>query len=113
MAYGRDELKKVLQRVEKTSEQIYGDKLYKIILYGSCARGDNTDESDIDLMILLDCEKNELKRFRKKTMDMVSDINLDEEVFLSVLLRDEKYFEENQDVLPFYKNVVREGINFF
>ncbi|MCD7817448.1 MAG: nucleotidyltransferase domain-containing protein [Lachnospiraceae bacterium] len=106
----RNELKTVLGRVKEESIQIYGNKLDKIILYGSYARGDNTDESDIDIMILLDCDKEEVENLREKTYEMANDISLDEDVFLSILLRDKKNFEENQDFLPFYRNVVREGI---
>lgn len=39
----KSELKIVLQEVENASKQLYGDKLNKIILYGSYARGDNTE----------------------------------------------------------------------
>ena len=81
----KSELQVVLKKVKSAAQQLYGDKLNKIILYGSYARGDNTDESD-------------------------SDISLEEEVFLSILLRDKKYFETNLNLLPFYQNIEREGI---
>lgn len=41
---------------------------------------------------------------------MSSDISLEQEVFLSILLRDKKHFEDNIDCLPFYQNIVRDGI---
>ena len=107
--------KKVLQLYAKRAckKHIYGNKLDKIILYGSYARGDNTEESDIDIMILLDCDKAEIEEFRDKTYDMANDISLDEDVFLSILLRDNKHFQENLDVLPFYKNIMREGVTVY
>lgn len=58
----KSELKIVLQEVENASKQLYGDKLNKIILYGSYARGDNTEESDIDIMIILDGDIDDVKR---------------------------------------------------
>lgn len=106
----KSELQTVLEKVKNASAHLYGDKLNKIILYGSYARGDNTDESDIDIMIVLNCEIDEIKRLRKSTIEMASDISLEQEVLLSVLLRDKKYFEDNLDFLPFYRNIVKEGV---
>ncbi len=46
----RSELQALLREVSHASSKLYGDKLNKIILYGSYARGDQTEESDIDIM---------------------------------------------------------------
>lgn len=104
------ELQTVLGRVREESEYIYGSKLDRIILYGSYAREDNTEESDIDIMILLNCERDEVESLRDKTYEMANNISLDEDVFLSILLRDKKHFQENQDFLPFYRNVMKDGV---
>ncbi|MCM1087523.1 MAG: nucleotidyltransferase domain-containing protein [Muribaculaceae bacterium] len=98
----KSELQQVLKEVRSAAKQLYGDKLDKIILYGSYARGDNTEESDIDIMIVLDGDAADIKKLRGLTAEMASDISLEQEVFLSILLRDRKYFEENLDFLPFY-----------
>lgn len=106
----QNELQKVLKSVREASEQLYGDKLDKIILYGSYARGDYTEESDIDIMIILNCSADGVKSLRGLTAEMASDISLEQEVFLSILLRDRIGFEGSLDVLPFYQNIAREGI---
>ncbi len=107
------ELKEVLQSVKKASEKLYGNKLNKIILYGSYARGDYTEESDIDIMIILDCDINDIKKMRSQTAEMASNISIEQEVFLSILLREKKYFEDSLDFLPFYQNIVKEGITVY
>lgn len=109
----KSHLQTVLSEVKESSEKIYGSKLRKIILYGSYARGDNTEESDIDILILLDCAPSEIKQFRSRTTEMSSDISLDQEVFLSILLRDCRGFEEKAQILPFYQNIIREGITVY
>ena len=38
----------------QAARESLGDKLDKVILYGSYARGDYDDESDIDIMVLAD-----------------------------------------------------------
>lgn len=106
----KSELQTVLEQVKNASQKLYGDKLNKIILYGSYARGSQTEESDIDIMIILNCNMDEIKKLRSKTAEMSSDISLEQGVFLSVLLRDKKHFDENADILPFYRNIEKEGI---
>lgn len=106
----RTELQMVLNEVKNASQQLYGDKLDRIILYGSYARGDNTEESDIDVMIILNCDADEIRGLRGATAEMASDISLEREVFLSVLLRDKKCFEDNLGFLPFYQNIEKEGV---
>ena len=61
----KSELQTILKKVTSASVQLYGKRLNKIILYGSYARGDYTDESDIDIMIVLNCEPGEIKKLRK------------------------------------------------
>lgn len=104
------QLQTAITKIRSISQKIYGNKLDKIILYGSYARGDYTEESDIDIMILLNCDADETRRLRKKTADMASGISLEQEVFLSITIKDKKNFEDNIEILPFYQNVVREGI---
>lgn len=109
----KSELQIVLNAVRDASKQLYGDKLNKIILFGSYARGDNTEESDIDIMIILNCDVEDVKKLRSLTAEMASDISLEQDVFLSVFLRDRQHFEKNLDFLPFYQNIAREGISVY
>ena len=40
------------------------EDIYKIVLYGSYARGDFNTESDIDMMVILNCEKEKVAEYR-------------------------------------------------
>ncbi len=48
---------------KKTVSDYYGERLAKIILYGSYARGDFHEESDIDFLVILNDEN--VKKFRE------------------------------------------------
>lgn len=86
------------------------DDVYKIILYGSYARGDFTKESDIDIMILLNCSKEEVQKYRKQVSLLSSRIGLKKDAEVSLILRDKETFEQGQKILPFYQNVAGEGV---
>lgn len=46
----------IVREFKAALQDLYGDRLGDVVLYGSYARGDYDDESDIDLMILLNDE---------------------------------------------------------
>lgn len=47
------ELDKLLAEFRQELENLYGDRLVDLILYGSRARGDATEDSDIDIALIL------------------------------------------------------------
>ena len=106
------ELNTVIKEVTKAALKLY-NSVDKIFLYGSYARGDNTAESDIDILIVLDCLQADIKKHKKLFSEVASDIGLEHDVLLSVLFRTKDDFEDGLSYRPFYKNVVKEGIEIY
>ena len=90
--------------------KILGKSLRKIILYGSYARGDYTENSDIDLMILTTLTDKEIERIEEKINDLAFDFLMDYGVDISVVIKNEAQFNYWLGALPFYNNVQREGV---
>lgn len=89
-------------------QRIYGDLIDSIVLYGSTARGTQTDESDVDVAILL--HAGATKEMRAQMLDLVVDLELACGKVLSVLCIDYEKFAEWKDTLPFYKNIRKDGV---
>lgn len=70
-------------------EELYGERLKKIILYGSCARGKATEDSDIELAIVLAGDVNPGQEINRM-IDIITEINLDYGVLISVYPVSEK-----------------------
>jgi predicted nucleotidyltransferase len=51
MGMGRNEL---LSRTKQALEDLYGNRLKGLVLFGSAARGEAGSESDIDILVLLE-----------------------------------------------------------
>lgn len=85
----------------------------RIIMYGSYAREDYTDESDIDILVLLNCNKEDVKKYRSQVSRIASRIGLENDVEVSLLLRDSKTFEQGASYMPFYQNILTEGVSLY
>jgi uncharacterized protein len=79
-----------------------------VILYGSYARGDNTDQSDVDLLILLEKEKVTRADEMRVTYPLY-DIEFDTGTMISPLVYAKKDWETRHKITPFYENVKRDG----
>jgi predicted nucleotidyltransferase len=101
----------ILKKVTEEMKQIFGDKLKAVLLYGSYARGDNKEDSDIDVFVIVNMGKLALSRYRTQVSNFASRIDLQYDTFLSIKLQDQKTYDYFLDVLPFYKNVASEGIS--
>ena len=108
-----DDIKVITKEIVEDVLELIKEKVYKIVLYGSYARGDFTKESDVDIMILLNCDKEEIKQYRKEISRLASRIGLKNDIEISLLLRDKETFEQGQKVLPFYQNVAGEGVELY
>lgn len=93
-------------------KKILGKRAKKIILYGSYARGDYQENSDIDIMILTDLTDEEIIEYRDKIWDYAYDIEFNNNftVSLSPLVKNIDKFNYWLEALPFYMNVQREGV---
>ena len=57
-----ERMKTMLLELVALLKEVYSNKLKTVILYGSTARGTDTDESDIDVMVGVDGNNQELHR---------------------------------------------------
>lgn len=89
-------------------KNIFNDNLISIILYGSVARGTANDESDIDIAILL--KNANIQSMKDKLIDFTLNLDLKYNKVFSVIDIDYNEFKKWEDVLPFYKNLKKDGV---
>ena len=112
---GKRDLDKITDRVVNTARVIFDETLKNIILYGSYARGDFNGESDIDIMIIVDVDSAELTKHREEISRIASRLSLETEdcTTISITLQDRKTFERYKTALPYYSNVINEGVMLY
>lgn len=95
--------------VAQELKTLFGEKLSEIILYGSYARGDYQNDSDIDIMALVDLDGQNVKKYDKQMLKINVDLSLRYDVDLSLIIEDKTDFHLNRDIIPLFKTISREG----
>ncbi len=98
----------VAQAVKQELVDLYGDRLAKLLLYGSYARGDFSDESDIDFLVVFRDDTiqpgTEIRRMAKP----LSALDLHFNTYISAHPTTLHKLEQSDYI--FYQNVRREGV---
>ena len=100
-------LSRILAELRGELEAHYRDRLVRMVLYGSQARGDSEAGSDIDVLVVLKgpvspCEEIE------RTGGAVSSISLEHDVVVACVFVSEDEFSKEQS--PLLLNARREGV---
>jgi len=104
----------ITSEVVKAARESLGDKLDRVILYGSYARGDYNDESDIDIMVLADIDNAEELREKEKALWGVGwELGYEHDVLVTVFFKDCETFYKYIDDLPYYTNVQKDGVELY
>ncbi len=106
----RCDFNQISQIIADKASALFEDKLRNLILYGSFARGDFDSESDIDFMLLIDLPQEELAKYRREINKLSSFLSLDYNITVSIKLKDYNIVSQYKDSVPFYENVLNEGI---
>ncbi len=106
----QSQLNEILQKVALKSKEIFGGSLNSVILFGSYARGDYEEESDIDILILADIPSHKLSDYREHIDSLCGDLLWEYGVVVSAIEKDTETYNRYSNTIPFYKNIAREGI---
>jgi predicted nucleotidyltransferase len=100
----------ILQNFQADLLKVYGEHLQKIILFGSYARGDFRESSDIDLLLLFD-ENYNVSLKDDEVYDKIAAIILENSYVISLIPTSVQLFETKK--APLYLNIKKEGIELW
>ncbi len=107
------ELDQILKEFSIALSKIFEDDLTDILLFGSYARGDYDNESDVDIALLVNIQKEEENKYNDQIIKVLGDLyeKYGYSVVLSPIVISKSFFDEWKNDLPFYKNVDFEGVS--
>ncbi len=102
-----EKLTTILNELRRYLEELYGEQLVQIVLFGSQARGDARPDSDIDTLIVLK-EPFNYSHETERISFIVAPLCLKHNVFISCAFVTQEQFQQANSA--FFRNVRREGI---
>ena len=104
------ELKKITDEVVRRVLDQNDLTIDQIILYGSYARGDAGNGSDIDIMIICDDNEQDVREYERFLRREADHVGFDHDIFVQAKVEGKSFFDEWAEVLPFFKNVKKDGV---
>jgi uncharacterized protein len=98
----------IIKDFTETMKNHYGDRLSKIILYGSYARGDFNEESDIDFLVLLNDEEVRTSKEILNIGDKLYDLSVSFLTMISARVIPQFHYEEYDNL--FFRNIKKDGL---
>ena len=102
----------ILEKVYSACNPIFNYTIKDAFLYGSYARGDYTDESDVDILLIIDLDLENFPKYRNAVASVTSKLSLEYDVTVSVTVHPLAQFVRYCNVLPYYMNVIKDGIRY-
>ena len=100
----------IIQDFAKNVRKILGNSLDSVIVYGSNARGDYSELSDIDIMLLVSLGEEEIKKISDQISDLAFDFMMKYGVDISPVITNIDHFNYWVDNLSYYRNIRDEGV---
>jgi len=89
MVTTREQALEIAAKVRAGLERIYGSRLRGVYLYGSAARDELTEDSDIDIAVVLDQVEDSFAE-HERVSDLRSDLSLEYDTLVSFLFAGEE-----------------------
>ncbi len=103
------QINKISKQMSECYRSIYGNDIVAVFLYGSYAKGNFDDESDVDITAIVRGDRLDLQNKLKKVWDKSADIGIENDVVVSPTVIPFHEYEEYKETLPYYKNIWKEG----
>lgn len=106
----KNELSIILNHIYKAYHDVYGNNIVNILLYGSYARGEYNNDSDIDIAAIVHGERYELQQKLNHVWEISSDLELEYGTIVSPTVIPFNEYMKYKEILPYYRNIEKEGI---
>ena len=101
------DIQPIIQEFTEQAKAHYGDRLAKIILFGSYARGEAHEESDVDLLVVLNDDEVQTRKEKDSISEMLWKLFLKYLIDLSVIPTTNQRYEHSEEYL--FKFIRKDG----
>ena len=106
----REKVTQIIYEMNQSIRGLFPEDSIEVILFGSYARREETDGSDIDVMYLVDAPRTAIAERNWQIGEAAALVLLEHGIVVSPIVENREYFRDKVDVLPFFTNIQREGV---
>jgi len=107
MAETCQEALRIARQLHQGLAALYGPRLKGVYLYGSYARGEANEDSDIDIAIVLTGPVNDAEEGRR-TRDLIGDLSMRHNCLIAAFFLSEEEYRTAPYAI--HRSIVREGV---
>ncbi|NBK80641.1 hypothetical protein D5272_19435 [bacterium D16-76] len=104
------EVKRIAEEMCRLVSKIFPQERIDAVLFGSYARGDAEEGSDIDILLLVDSSRETISEKSWQIGGAAAELLLNYGVLLSPIVENRQYFQSNSQLLPLFRNISAEGV---
>lgn len=109
MVLDSDIIDKVKKEAMCLVSELMRDDLVEVILYGSCARGDYTADSDIDIALITKCDRMEAKKYADALAGIATTLAMKYFAIVNFVCLPYDEFTTKKTWYAYFRNIDREG----
>ena len=102
-------IKNVKEEATDLVKKLMGKDLIKVILYGSCVRGDYTQDSDIDIALITSCDRMEVKMYSARIADISMQLAMKYFQVVNFVCLPYAEFMQKKSWYLYFRNIESEG----
>lgn len=108
-----DIIEKIKTEAPDIVKEFMEKDLVKMILYGSCARGDFKEYSDVDIALLTKGSRTDTWKYNDKIDEVAAELAFKYFAIVNFVLLPYDEFEEKKSWYGYFKNIEREGVMLY
>lgn len=101
----------VCKKVAEQYRKVYGDDLVSVLLYGSYARNEQQQDSDLDMVAIVKGERVDLQKKLQEVWKVTNKLSIDEDILISATVIPFDEFAYYKEKFPYYRNIEKDGID--
>lgn len=98
----------IMRETTEAVKELMKDDLVEVILYGSCARGDYTEDSDVDIALLTKSNRIESQKYNDGLAAIATEFAMEYFALVNFICIPYGEFEEKKEWYPYFKNIEAE-----
>lgn len=97
---------------QEATEMVQGllkEELVEVILYGSCARGDYSADSDVDIALIVRCGRVEAQKYNNALADIATELAMRHFAVVNFVCLPYDEFQEKKIWYAYFQSIATEG----